>query len=155
MVTSTRFVCSTANSNLVYFLSTKLSFRRDFMQELYDLFFGGFFIEVGADPDILVELPEGAVAMGVDPGDSAGPRCTPPSTPGSPPFPFSPQLSKGREQFFPTSSAPSPQFHSFSVLLLLLVFLFLKRPLLLTPLGPSRLFNRGLQPTELEARRYW
>ena len=83
------------------------------MQELYDLFFGGFFIEVGADPDILVELPEGAVAMGADPanqvifyisiyflylfssffyscptcppGDSAGPRCTPPSTPGSPP----------------------------------------------------------------------
>ena len=69
MVTSTRFVCSTANSRLVYFSSTKLSFRRDFMQELYDLFFGGFFIEVGADPDILVELPEGAVAMGADPAN--------------------------------------------------------------------------------------
>ena len=39
------------------------------MQELYDLFFGGFFIEVGADPDILVELPEGAVAMGADPAN--------------------------------------------------------------------------------------
>ena len=69
MVTSTRFVCSTANSSLVYFSSTKLSFRRDFMQELYDLFFGGFFIEVCADPDILVELPEGAVAMGADPAN--------------------------------------------------------------------------------------
>lgn len=39
------------------------------MQELYDLFFGGFFIEVGADPDILVELPEGAVAVGADPAN--------------------------------------------------------------------------------------
>ena len=39
------------------------------MQELYDLFFGGFFIEVCADPDILVELPEGAVAMGADPAN--------------------------------------------------------------------------------------
>ena len=37
------------------------------MQELYDLFFRRFLVEIRSDPDVLVELPEGAIPMGAHP----------------------------------------------------------------------------------------
>ena len=37
------------------------------MQELYDFFFRRFLVEIRSDPDVLVQLLEGAVPVGANP----------------------------------------------------------------------------------------